>query len=70
MRSHVKKEGGKIQRQLLAMLRKHSQPLEAWWMAEQVGIESKYVLASLGKLFARGKVNRHGTVRRYSWTIA
>ena len=43
MRSYVKKEGGKIQRQILAMLRQHTQPLEGWWIAEQMEIESKYV---------------------------
>lgn len=70
MRSYTKKEGGKIQVRILAMLKEYQRPLAAWWMAEQIDLETKYVCASLGKLEARGKVKRQGSDRRYLWSLA
>lgn len=70
MRSYTKKGGGPTQLRILAMLNEYQRPLEAWWIGEQIGRESKYILASLRKLEARGKVARQGTVRRYQWSLA
>ncbi len=64
------KGGGPRQRKIRSMLATHRQPLETWWIAEQLGARYEPVRRSLQRLYRRGVVRRLGTPRKYAYALA